>query len=117
MPEPLATPVTAPFPDLKGMLASLARVSVVTIASANLRKCSEEEPAESSSGFNRALILAVGNGTPIMPVEEGNTSYGLALSNWAVSEQIRLQSRTPAAPVAQFAVPEFTITARTRPPG
>src|SRR6266404_2472835 len=29
---------------------------------------------------------------------------------------MRLQSRTPAAPVAQFAFPEFTMTARTRPP-
>jgi hypothetical protein len=46
-----------------------------------------------------------------MPVEDGNTWFGRSFKVRAVSAQIVLQARTPASPVAQFALPEFTTTA------
>src|SRR5215469_4138962 len=52
----------------------------------------------------------------MMPVEEGNTSEGGILSKRAASAHTRLEARIPSGPVAQFAFPEFTRTARARPP-
>src|SRR5439155_22850008 len=51
----------------------------------------------------------------MIPVEDGNTSLGLILRNCARPLQTFLQARIPAAPVAQLALPELTITARTWP--
>ena len=53
---------------------------------------------------------------PIMPVEDGNTSAAGTPRIFATSRQTRSQAKMPARPVAQFALPEFTITARRRPP-
>src|SRR4051812_23879837 len=50
----------------------------------------------------------------MMPVDDGNTSAASRSRSRAVSEQTLLQSRMPAWPVAQFAFPEFTITACIR---
>src|SRR6266536_4547311 len=105
----------AALPDRKGTLASFALVSVVRIASANCRRCSTEAPAPPSSGSRRDVIFVAGKGTPIMPVDDGKTSEGLVFSKCANSEQINLQARNPDGPVAQFAFPELTMTARTRP--
>src|SRR3954471_3736759 len=115
MPAPFATPVTAPRPERKGMLAIFGFESVVRIASENLRRCPAHAPASEISTFKCEVILLTGSGTPIMPVDEGNTSAGLIFRRLAVSAQIFLQSRSPDVPVAQFAFPEFTTTARTRP--
>src|SRR5947209_2810047 len=52
----------------------------------------------------------------MIPVDEGNISEDLAFSSFAVAAHTALQSRKPRLPVAQFAFPEFTTTARTRPP-
>src|SRR5215469_4522033 len=51
----------------------------------------------------------------MMPVEDGKTSAERMSSKRAVAAQTALQARIPFRPVAQFAFPEFTITARTRP--
>src|SRR5438270_10798598 len=51
----------------------------------------------------------------MMPVDDGKTSAASRFRSRAVSEQTLLQFRMPTWPVAQFAFPEFTITACTRP--
>src|SRR3954471_1360666 len=51
----------------------------------------------------------------MMPVDDGNTSAASRFRSRAVSEHTLLQFRMPAWPVAQFAFPEFTIAACTRP--
>src|ERR1700751_202499 len=51
----------------------------------------------------------------MIPVEDGKTSAGLTLRYRASSLQTFLQATIPATPVAQFALPEFTMTARTFP--
>ena len=63
-----------------------------------------------------ARILETGIGTPIMPVEDGNTSSALNPSRPDAFRQTCKQSFMPALPVAQLALPEFTITARTCAP-
>src|ERR1700675_4658665 len=60
-------------------------------------------------------ILSTGKGTPIIPVEDGKTSAAATPSNLLTSRQTRWQAFRPALAVAQLALPEFTITARTRP--
>ena len=50
-----------------------------------------------------------------MPVEDGNTAVAGTPNNWPTSRQTRWQALIPASPVAQFALPEFTSSARTRP--
>src|SRR5579864_2337954 len=115
MPEPLAIPVMEARPELSGTLDNLGLVSVVRIASAKLRKWSGVALAVVIKSGSWELIFFAGNGTPMMPVEEGNTC-DLRIFRWrAVSAHTDLQARTPAGPVAQFAFPEFTTTARVRP--
>src|SRR5581483_9880469 len=60
-------------------------------------------------------ILSVESGTPIIPVDEGNTWFDFTLRARATARQICSQSARPEGPVAQLALPELTITARTRP--
>src|SRR5438552_12466934 len=115
MPEPLAMPVMAALPDRRGTLAILGRVSVVRMASAKQRKCPAEDPALANRGCRCELIFLAGRGTPMIPVEEGNTSEARTLSRRAAWAHRDLQSRMPAFPVAQLAFPELTRTARTRP--
>lgn len=52
----------------------------------------------------------------MMPVEEGKISSAETPNSFPASRQTRSQARMPEGPVAQFAFPEFTMTARTRPP-
>ena len=70
-------------------------------------------PAASWGSFE--TIFAAGNGTPMMPVDEGKISRARNPSNRARCRQTCRQAWIPASPVAQLALPEFTITARTRP--
>ena len=51
----------------------------------------------------------------MMPVEDGNTAVAGTFSNFPSSRQTRWHACMPGRPVAQFALPEFTITARIRP--
>src|SRR5450432_2848864 len=74
-----------------------------------------EAPALAMRGFSWDVIFAAGNGTPIMPVDEGKISAGLPPSRRAFAVQVWRQARRPGCPVAQLALPEFTRTARTRP--
>src|SRR6185437_2859782 len=60
-------------------------------------------------------IFSVGSGTPIIPVEDGNTAVAATPRLFAVCSQTCRHAFTPARPVAQFAFPAFTSTARTRP--
>src|SRR5436190_23238841 len=105
----------AALPERKGTLAILGRVSVVRMAAAKRRKCPTEAPACASSGCRRELIFSVGCRTPIIPVDDGITSDARIFSRRAVWAHTDLQSRTPAFPVAQFALPELTRTARIWP--
>src|SRR5581483_451783 len=115
MPAPLATPVIAPRPERNGTLASFGVESVVRMASLNRRRCSAEAPAVEIRNWSCSTTGSTGSNTPIIPVEEGNTSLGRSFSSRAASAQMLLQFRIPAPPVAQFALPEFTMTAPTRP--
>src|SRR5581483_4323286 len=115
IPAPLATPVIAPRPDRRGTLASFGFESVVRIASLNRRRCSVELPAVENKNGNCKSTGSTGNSTPMIPVDDGNTSAARKFPRRAASAQIILQFLMPAAPVAQFAFPEFTITAPTRP--
>src|SRR5260370_8120901 len=114
IPDPLAIPVTAPFPDRKGALASLGRESVVRMASANWRSRSIDAPAPAISLFSWEVIFATGSGTPIMPVDEGKTSRGLAPSSRAAAAHVALHARRPTCPLAHLAFPALTITPHTR---
>ena len=52
----------------------------------------------------------------MIPVDDGKTSVARTPNNRPTSLQICSQARFPGLPVAQFALPEFTMTARTRFP-
>src|SRR5207245_11775147 len=60
-----------------------------------------------------ARILETGIGTPIMPVEDGNTSSALNPSRADAFRQTCKISFLLALQVAQLACPELTIKART----
>src|SRR5262249_5598763 len=51
----------------------------------------------------------------MIPVDEGNTCLLDTPSSLAVAAQTSLHARIPGVPVAQFAFPELTRTARIRP--
>ena len=51
----------------------------------------------------------------MIPVEDGKTSVDFIPSSRPSSPQTLAQALIPDGPVAQFALPELTITARTRP--
>src|SRR5689334_9820216 len=115
MPEPLATPITFTVPDPARNVqqATFGRVSVVMIARAKpIAASGVADFCEIRSG-SAARIFCSGNGTPITPVEEGITAQALALRIAAVQQQICSHAQSPCAPVAQFAFPELTSSART----
>src|SRR5262249_40213394 len=62
-----------------------------------------------------AVIFWTGSCTPMIPVEEERISFGAALMVRARSLQTLRAARSPGRPVAQLALPAFTITARTLP--
>src|ERR1017187_9275527 len=92
------------------------RVSVVIMACANASACSGVLPTEAFSAGIAATTFSAGNGTPMMPVDEGMTSSKMQPKLSAAATQVAMQPSTPAGPVAQLALPEFTSTAPTRPP-
>src|ERR1700751_273973 len=51
----------------------------------------------------------------MIPVEEGKTSSAGTPRTFAASRQTHSHPVMPERPVAQFALPELTMTARTRP--
>jgi hypothetical protein len=61
-----------------------------------------------------ALILFIGNGTPMTPVLATRTSSGDMLSLAAVSSAISRASASPCPPIQALAQPEFTTIACAR---
>ena len=124
MPAPLAQPkmlIVPPFPSLFSVTSTTARatfifVSVVMIAVAKSSACSGDVPTAAGRCGSAARIFSAGSGTPMMPVDDGMTSSKRSPNVSAVAVQISSQARMPGSPVAQFALPEFTTTAETRPP-
>src|SRR6266849_7131225 len=104
------------FPAILNEAAAVfGRVSVVQIA----REVSAKERAEGrrkrAITGNARRIFSSGSGTPITPVEHTNNSCGVQPSRFAASVTVRTAAAWPALPVAQFALPAFTTTARMRP--
>src|SRR5512143_2498165 len=88
--------------------ASLARVSVVRMASANRRAASPVVLAWATSSGSFERMFSVGKGTPMIPVEAGKTSSVLAPASRAASLQTRWHALIPASPVAQLALAAIT---------
>src|SRR5678816_4578080 len=116
MPEPFAIPVIDARPERNGTLAILGRVSVVRMASAKRRRSPTVAPALATKDCKCDVTCAVGNGTPMIPVEDGKISDACTFNNAPISAHTALHPRKPAPPVAQLALPEFTTAARTLPP-
>src|SRR5690242_8414796 len=117
MPAPLAQPIIWIFLPaiLKEAPAVFGRVSVVQMA----RESSAKERAEGrrlrlSEGSER-MIFSTAMGTPMTPVEQMMISCEEQPRRLAVSSTVRTAAAWPAGPVAQFALPELTTTARIRP--
>src|SRR5208283_2823935 len=100
---------------LKTVVAVLGRVSVVQIA----RENSANERAEARRfrviPVRERRIFSSGNCTPMTPVEHTRTSWGWQKRRRAVSSTVFSEAARPAGPVAQLALPAFTMTARIRP--
>src|SRR6516225_3762699 len=102
-------------PILNEAAAVFGRVSVVQIA----RESSAKERAERRRfrvmPDSARRIFSNGSGTPITPVEQTKTSRGWQPRRRAASSTVFTDAAYPAGPVAQFALPAFTMTARMRP--
>jgi hypothetical protein len=61
------------------------------------------------------VIFSYGKGTPITPVEQTKTSSLRHPAVFATASATAFAASTPARPVAQFALPELTTSARIRP--
>src|SRR3989442_8062755 len=110
MPAPLAQPTKwILFPAiLNDAAAVLGRVSVVQIArdsSANER--ADGRRCRAITGRARR-IFSTGNGTPMTPVEQTNTSSTGQPSPLAASGTVRSAAAWPSAPVEQFSFPAFS---------
>ena len=117
MPAPLVQPAmrTVLPPTRQVAAAHFGRVSVVRIACANSRnERVEPRPARARRGI-AARIFSAGKGTPITPVEHTKTSCGVMPSSAAARRAVARAAVIPAGPTEQFALPEFTTTARRRP--
>ena len=115
IPEPLAMPeiVTCLRFTTTVVLAYLAKVSVVRIASAARLKplalssfCASTAPAR---------IFAIGRGSPITPVDETRTSSALQPMALPAAAAMAAASRRPRSPMAVFEQPLLATIARARP--
>src|SRR5580692_7349577 len=95
--------------------AVFGRVSVVHMASESSAKERAEGRRLRVSFGRERRIFSTASGTPITPVEQTMISLGVQPRRLAVSVTVRCAAAWPAAPVAQFALPAFTMTARMRP--
>src|ERR1039458_6647955 len=118
MPAPFAAPQMRTSPPSTGIaaLAVFMRVSVVMIACAKASACSAVLPTAAFSVGIAATIFSAGNGTPMMPVDDGTTSSKMHPKLSAAATQVAMHPAVPGAPFAQLALPAFTSTAPTRPP-
>src|SRR5580658_10590413 len=117
MPAPFAQPTRWTFlPDiLKEAPAVFGRVSVVQMASESSAKERAEGRRLRASFGTARRIFSTGSGTPITPVEQTRISLGVQPRALAVSATVLCAEAWPTAPVAQLALPAFTMTARMRP--
>ncbi len=114
---PLATPPMVNVPPSSVVPVSavvLGTVSVVMIARAAAGPPSSARAA-ATVGM-AGMILSMGSGKPMRPVEQTRTSCGEQPSASAVRAHIVSASVLPAAPVAALALPLFRTTAAARPP-
>ena len=117
IPAPCKTGNTdLPASSSNAACATFARVSVVRIACANCENASVSAASASRTAGNAATSFSAGSGTPIIPVEEGKTSCPSQPNVWDAARHTCSHAAIPIAPVAQFALPAFTATTRTRPP-
>src|SRR5271156_3889508 len=101
------------LPDiLKEAPAVLGRVSVVQMASDSSAKERADGRRLRVSFGNERRIFSTASGTPITPVEQTMISLGEQPRRLAVSTTVRCAAAWPVAPVAQLALPAFTIMAR-----
>ncbi len=91
------------------------RVSVVMIAVAKAFSASASSPRPATTAGTAATSFSTGSGTPMIPVDEGMMNCGAASSAAPSAAQLCSATTIPEAPVAQFALPALTSTARTRP--
>ena len=115
IPEPLAMPATVTgHPSTSAVtIAVFAKVSVVRMASA-----ASARPFASSSAAAARMpprIRGMGRRSPITPVDATNTCSGGTPIAFAARCAISLASRRPCSPMATFAMPLLTTTARACP--
>src|SRR5580698_5782994 len=70
----------------------------------------------SASVPSTPLNLVASSGSPITPVEARNISWGLQASALAAIEAVSVVACRPVLPVKALALPEFTTSARAKPP-
>ena len=83
------------------------------MARARVEAASGVAASEEVSWGKAARIFPAGKETPITPVEDGSTWCWRQPSSLAARLQIASQAERPCLPVAQFALPELTMMART----
>src|SRR5438105_1714693 len=97
IPAPLAAPqiwICTPSASMAAE-AVFGFVSVVRMALANPSACSCEPPTVTFRAGTAARTLSVGNGTPIMPVEDGMTSSKMQPKVSATATQVETQPSIP----------------------
>src|SRR5215469_4936317 len=117
MPAPLAQPTRCTrFPAiLNDSEAVFGRVSVVQMARDNSANERVEGRRFCTMPGSARRIFSMASCTPMTPVEQTKTSLGWQCRRRAVSSTVRTEAAYPCSPVAQLALPAFTITARMRP--
>ena len=112
IPAPLAMPVTVTGtpPTLTRREAALGTVSVVMMALAAANQPSARAAARAAG--NPRMILSVGSGSMITPVENGSTSSGAQSMSRATATHSARASAKPRSPVPAFALPALTTSAR-----
>src|SRR3954467_6094070 len=93
IPAPFATPamLTSFSPMRIFAEAIFGRVSVVMMAFAKARSAALPVAALATRAGSAAMIFSPGNGTPMIPVEDGKTSFGLMASALARARHVSLQ--------------------------
>src|SRR5690349_20169891 len=116
MPAPLVQPSrrTARPERVQRDAAHFGRVSVVIIARVKPPKPSAVRSAALTKGGTAFRMRSTRNGKPITPVEQTNTCSGSQPNSRATAWAVAWDAAIPSSPVAQFALREFTITARMR---
>ena len=115
MPAPLPWMLrrTLPVDSATSSVTRFSNASVVQIAVAKSRSPSARSSCAAASVPR--VIASIGSGTPMTPVEATATTRSLTPQAIAAPPCIFAASSIPRPPVAAFALPELTTTAR-RPP-